>query len=43
MLKDSPIGEYPTLAQWAFGLGDFHVGFHIDHLKEILQAPEDIS
>lgn len=38
MLRDSPLGEYPTLAQWAFGLGNFHLGFHIDHLKEILQA-----
>lgn len=38
MLKDSPLGEYPTLSQWAFGLASFHIGFHIDHLREILQA-----
>jgi DinB superfamily len=38
MLKDSELGEYPTLAQWAFGIGNFHVGFHINHLKEILQT-----
>ena len=38
MLKDSPLGEYPTLAQWASGLTDFHIGFHIDHLREILQV-----
>lgn len=38
MLKDSPLGEYPTLSQWAAGLTDFHIGFHIDHMREILQA-----
>ena len=27
-----------TLAQWAFGLANFHIGFHIDHMREILQA-----
>lgn len=38
MLKDSPLGEYPTLAQWAVGLSSYHIGFHIDHMREILQA-----
>ncbi len=38
MLKNSDLGEYPTLAQWAFGIGNYHIGFHIDHMKEILQA-----
>ncbi|MFA6055828.1 MAG: DinB family protein [Thermodesulfovibrionales bacterium] len=38
MLKESPLGEYPTLAQWASGLADFHVGFHIDHMRDILQT-----
>ncbi len=38
MLKDSPLGEYPTLGQWAVGLSSFHIGFHIDHMYEILQA-----
>jgi len=38
MLKDSPLGEYPTLAQWAVGLSTYHIGFHIDHMREILQA-----
>jgi hypothetical protein len=38
MLKDSPLGEYPTLAQWVVGLSTYHIGFHVDHLHEILRA-----
>lgn len=38
MLKESPIGEYPTLAIWAQAIGLHHLGMHIDHMKEILQA-----
>ena len=38
LLKETPLGEYPTLAQWIAALVDYHVGFHTDHLREIREA-----
>jgi len=35
--KEAPMGEYPTLADFVSVLAERHIGFHIDHMKEILQ------
>ena len=38
LLKESPWGEYPTLAEWIQTLGEYHLGMHIDHMREILEG-----
>ena len=35
--KEAPCGENPTLAAFVSLLAERHIGFHIDHMKEILQ------
>jgi len=38
LLKDTPMGQYPTLAAWIDGIAHYYLIFHIEHMREILQA-----
>jgi hypothetical protein len=38
MLKESPMGEHPTLAGWAEAIGLYHMGMHTDQMRETLRA-----
>jgi len=37
-LKESPMGEYPSLGVFVGALAEYHITFHTDHMKEILEA-----
>jgi hypothetical protein len=34
-LKETPLGEYPTLAQWASAIMHFHLTEHINQLRNL--------
>jgi DinB superfamily len=34
-LKETPLGEYPTLGQWAIGLIQFHLNDHVQQLQNL--------
>jgi len=38
LFKDTPMGEYPTLAAFVGALGQYHMDFHINHMQEILKT-----
>ncbi len=38
LLKETPVGEYPTLAAWVRTIGEQHLGSHIDHMRAILKS-----
>jgi hypothetical protein len=40
MLKESPFGDYLTLSEWIEVLGEYHLGSHINHMREILETLE---
>jgi hypothetical protein len=38
LFKDTPLGEHPTLAAFISALAGWHLDFHINHMKEVLQT-----
>ena len=36
LLKNTPMGEYPTLAIWIQAMVKDHIDFHIAHMRELL-------
>ena len=36
LFKETPIGEFPTLAVFVRALAEHHIGYHIDHMKKVL-------
>jgi len=38
LFKETPMGEYPTLAMFIGGLAEFHMEFHLNHMREVLLA-----
>lgn len=38
VLKESPLGEFPTLEAMIGGLGQHHLKMHTEHLREVLAA-----
>ena len=38
LFKNTPLGEYPTLATFIGALVEWHTDFHIKHMKEVLEA-----
>ncbi len=35
LLKESPLGEYPTLGQWAMGIINFHLADHVNQISTL--------
>jgi hypothetical protein len=33
LFRDTPAGEYPTLAEWVQGISEFHLQAHLDELR----------
>jgi len=38
LLKETPLGVYPTLAEFVKAMAEYHMDFHVKHMREILQA-----